>query len=61
MEASRITGGDALFEGLPCQRGAEVSIELPGGRRWLRIPVSADALAPSTGGASLVRYAVVAR
>jgi hypothetical protein len=58
---SRLTGGDAVFEGLACREGVEVTVEMPGHRRWVKIPVSAESLAPSSEEPSLVRYTVAVR
>jgi hypothetical protein len=58
---SRVVGSDAVFEGLECGRGAEVTVELPGRARWMRIPVLAEALTPSPEEPGLVRYTVALR
>jgi len=58
---SRVVGTDAVFEGLACRQSAEVTVELPGRARWVRIPVAADALSPSAEAPSLVRYTVALR
>ena len=58
---SRLADGDAIFEGLACREPVEVTVELPGHSRWVRIPVSGEALAPSVQQPSFVRFAVATR
>jgi hypothetical protein len=50
-----------VFEGLECGQSAEVTVELPGRSRWVRIPVAAEALSPSAEAPGLVRYTVALR
>ncbi|MBK7586654.1 MAG: hypothetical protein IPI67_41520 [Myxococcales bacterium] len=61
VSPSRIVGRDAVFEGLSCRQSAEVTVELPGRARWVRIPISAESLSPSADAPSLVRYTVAVR
>ena len=58
---SRVVGSDAVFEGLECGQSAEVTVELPGRSRWMRVPVAAEALSPSPDAPGLVRYTVALR
>jgi len=58
---SRVVGSDAVFEGLACGQDAEVTIEMPGRVRWVRIPIRKEALTPSPEAPSLVRLAVSVR
>ncbi len=61
LAPSRVVGSDAVFEGLECRQGAELTVELPGRARWVRIPVAAEALSPSAEAPGLVRYTVALR
>ncbi|MCC6900523.1 MAG: hypothetical protein IT377_16205 [Polyangiaceae bacterium] len=61
LAPSRVVGSDAVFEGLECGQSAEVTVELPGRARWMRIPVAAEALSPSPEAPGLVRFAVALR
>lgn len=61
LTPSRVVGSDAVFEGLECRQSAELTVELPGRARWLRIPVAAEALSPGPEAPGLVRYTVALR
>lgn len=56
----RVEDSAAIFTGLRCREPLEVTVAspTPGSRRWVRIPVSAEAMTPSDSNPAEVRVAV---
>ncbi|MBX3127222.1 MAG: hypothetical protein KF718_10935 [Polyangiaceae bacterium] len=61
VQPTAIVGTRARFEALPCGEGVEVTVQKPGARQWLAIPVTASRLTPPEGKPGRVRVTLIAR
>lgn len=61
VQPTAIVGTRARFEALPCGEGVEVTVQKPGMRQWLAIPVTASRLTPPEGRPGRVRVTLIAR